>query len=153
MSEDFNPNDVAYEGIEPGADLEFRKFKPGTFNLQIDDLRFEKDDKNRGVLLCRYSLVDGQNPEIIREDGDDLIAPDTIKPNGIFDRFYFHTPKAIPMFASWLEKMGLSWQEYKNSTDKASYVGSLKGKIFQAIVILDTYEGRTSNKVKKYIKA
>lgn len=153
MSEDFDPSAVDYAGIEPSTDSSFRVVKGGVFDLTVADIVFETDAKQRGLLRLRYDFVDGQALEIIKEEGDDLVAPESLKPGAVWERFYFHTPKAIPMFAGWLEKMGLSWEDYKASSDKKAYVNSLQDYRFKAVIVVEEYEGRKSNKVKKYIKA
>ena len=137
MSETFDPNELDYSGIEPSEDLEFRPFKGETLELEIDDITWQVDEQGRKKLRTRYKLVDGQTVELVKQDGDELLSPEVFRAASVYDQFWFHTPKAIPMFLRWLENMGLSAAEYKSSADKKAYVESLKGMRFKGIVIYD----------------
>lgn len=151
MEQTFDPNAVDYSGVEPGADMEFRRFKPGTYDLEVKAIDWLVDDKQRQNLRFRFELVDGQEVELIPEEGDEHIDPAGMKPGSIFERFWFHTPKAIPIFARFLEKCGLSWADYVASPDKKSYVETLKGRVIKAVVTYN--EEFEKNEIKKVLKS
>ena len=146
--ETFDPNSIDYTGIEPGADFEYRAVKDTTADLEIDEVVLEIDNKSRQVIRVRAGI---KSPvEFVYEPGDELLDPATFRAKSVYERFYFHTPKAIPIFAKFLERLGFQWADYVNSPNKKGYVESLKGIAFKAVVVYNA--DFKSNEIKKILK-
>lgn len=153
---DFDPNSVDYGDIEPAEDLNFRNVKSGTYDLEISDVTFdnggakaEKEGKQRPRIVFKHKLSDGQSPELIREDGDEHLDPSALIPGTIWDQYYFDSPMSLRFLARFVEKMGLSWADYKVSMDKKGYLESLKGIKHKGVVKFD--EQYRNNKIAKFL--
>ena len=145
----FNLDEIDYAGIEPSSDMEFRSYKPGTFTLKIVEVKLSIDDQGRKNARVRCDLVEGQNPEIILKDGDEAVDPASLKPGAVFERFWFHKKEALPIFARFIDKMGLSWESYKAASDKNAFMKSLEGLVFKAVVGYN--EQYSKNEIKRYL--